>query len=260
TARQAALPTVPKHSPWSTWRQVHRSQYAQIGRLHKDHLTLTGHGLFRAELPRDTIQRAQCVHLAHNAILVQPSAAVLARIHAGDVLWVVDDALHPHLLCGGAYLRAQAAIRGPELYRDRQCGGRGNGSFHLMMLRSNNNSTAIDHQSRGEDASAEFCGVSLLALGRRSGGERVAPTEMVPVVYVPCESQDVRLSRQLSKQCIGGRAGGTALGCEQLQHDRMLRCRQPRAIRDCAERGSCHQSAAMHTDPTPVAEPRYSVP
>ena len=78
------------------------------------------------------------------------------------------------------------------------------------------------------------CGsdLAVLAPGRLGAGERVFPAEPVPVIDMEGQRQHFRSARQPGEQRIGRRTGRTALGGEQLDHDRAF----PRLYRRDAER------------------------
>ena len=72
--------------------QVGRAKYAQVGRLQQDHLALPACRRRHGELSRGAVPFAQRLDLAHDAVLAQPVAVVLAGADVGGLFGVIDNA------------------------------------------------------------------------------------------------------------------------------------------------------------------------
>jgi hypothetical protein len=108
------------------------------------------------------------------------------------------------------------AISGEGDRRDRRGHRLAQCREHRLALRADHLARAVDDKLRRVDRGAEEACIAALALGRLRCRERVFPAKLVPVIDVEAERDDIAAPRQLAEQSIGRRAGGAALGGEQL--------------------------------------------
>jgi adenylate cyclase len=109
------------------------------------------------------------------------------------------------------------------------------GGKHRIAVRAEHLVAAVNHRLRRVDlAVAAARGVIALALGAVRRAQRVAPSEVVPVVDVERQGDDALPLTEFGQQGIGRRRGRAALTGKQLNHDRPpLRLRAGRAQHGC---------------------------
>jgi hypothetical protein len=120
---------------------------------------------------------------------------------------------------------------------------------HVVAIRADEAARTIHDYFRSIRSIAEALPIAGLAVGRRLQGERVLPTQIIPIGHMEGQRQHVgALLRQVIQVGVSRRAGRAALRCEKLHYEGPFRGRSNRR-REPRERPHNKQWPCAHFEP-----------